>query len=401
MSAILIGATFRIRGYPSPTGRQVSPRPREMAISPVRIISTIPNGRTISSKASILSVVPVISTMSDLRVTSTTLPRKISTAWSTSARWEPSAPTLNSASSRATVPSGSRSRILITLTSLCSCLVTWSIGCSAPSSVSVMREMSSSSVGPTDSVSMLNPRRAKSPAMRVSTPGLFSTRIDSVCLRPVCSATDASSSSRLSSSFVPGSPISAHHVPRRRAGGDHGIDVLLRRHADVDEHRPLGGQRRAHVVDQRRLVREAQPGGPVGLGQLDEVRILAHVDMRVALVPEQLLPLADHAEVAVVHDEHLDGDALLGARRELLHVHLHRAVAGDADDGRVRAAHLRTHRGRQAEAHRPQATRGDPPARPLEVEVLGRPHLVLADVGRDDGVAAGGLVERLDHPLRA
>ena len=42
---------------------QVSPRPREIAISPVRIISMSPNGRTMRSKASIFSVVPVTSMM--------------------------------------------------------------------------------------------------------------------------------------------------------------------------------------------------------------------------------------------------------------------------------------------------------------------------------------------------
>ena len=49
---------------PAATRRaQVSPRPREMAISPVRIISMSPNGRTMRSKASTLSVVPVTSMM--------------------------------------------------------------------------------------------------------------------------------------------------------------------------------------------------------------------------------------------------------------------------------------------------------------------------------------------------
>ena len=95
----------------------------------------------------------------------------------------------------------------ITLTSLCSCLVTWSIGCIAPSRVSVMRESVSSSVGPTASVSMLNPRRANSPAILVRTPGLFSTRIERMCLRPVRTPADASSSSRVRGSLVPGSPM--------------------------------------------------------------------------------------------------------------------------------------------------------------------------------------------------
>ena len=61
----------------------------------------------------------------------------------------------------------------------------------------------------------------------------------------------------------------------------------------------------------------------------------------------------------------------------------------------------RAHRGGQAEAHRAQAARLDPAPRLGEVEVLRRPHLVLADVGREDAVAlVRGLVERLDEELR-
>ena len=61
--------------------------------------------------------------------------------------------------------------------SLCSCLVTWSTECIAPSNVSVMREYCSSSVGPTVSVSMLKPRRANRPAILVENkPGVL-TRI--------------------------------------------------------------------------------------------------------------------------------------------------------------------------------------------------------------------------------
>ena len=90
----------------------------------------------------------------------------------------------------------------------------------------------------------------------------------------------------------------------------------------------------------------------------------------------------------------------LGAGGELLGVHLDRAVARHADDRLVRAADLGPHGGGQAEAHRAQATGVDPAPRAGEVEVLRRPHLVLADVGGDDRVAAGRLVEGLDHVLR-
>ena len=157
---------------------------------------------------------PVISIVIDFFETSITLPRKMSVNCITCARDSESAETLKSASSRATHSSGSRSRILITFTSLCSCFVTWSIGCSAPSTVSVTRDSVGSSVGPTASVSMLKPRRANSPAMRVSTPGLFSTRIERMCLRPVWMPPAASRSARFRTSLVPGSPTAQPTMSR-------------------------------------------------------------------------------------------------------------------------------------------------------------------------------------------
>src|ERR1700731_4112668 len=178
---------------------------------------------------------------------------------------------------------------------------------------------------------MLKPRLANRPAIRVRTPDLFSTRIESTCLRPVRMFVDASSSSRLRGSLVPGSPMtvtsnrrpagssdwndrppgarlvmgmqtfpSPDHLARGRAGWDHRVGVLLARDAHVDEHRTVGGDRALDVVDERVLVGEAHAGDAVGLGELDEVGELSHVDVAVFAVPEQLLPLADHAEIAVV-----------------------------------------------------------------------------------------------------
>ena len=59
-------------------------------------------------------------------------------------------------------------------------------------------------------------------------------------------------------------------------------------------------------------------------------------------------------------------------------------------------AELHAHRRRQAEAHRAEAAGVDPAPRLVELVVLRRPHLVLADVGRDERVALGDLVELLD-----
>jgi len=77
---------------------------------------------------------------------------------------------------------GSSSKILITLISLLSCLVTCSKGSSSTATTMVIREMSWISVGPTASEWMLNPRRLNNPDTRASTPGLFSTRTDMVCV---------------------------------------------------------------------------------------------------------------------------------------------------------------------------------------------------------------------------
>src|SRR6266851_4494249 len=61
---------------------------------------------------------------------------------------------------------------------------------------------------------------------------------------------------------------------------------------------------------------------------------------------------------------------------------------------------LHAHRRGQAEAHRAEAAGIDPAARLVELVELRRPHLVLADVRSDEGLALGDLVELLQHELR-
>ena len=58
---------------------------------------------------------------------------------------------------------------------------------------------------------------------------------------------------------------------------------------------------------------------------------------------------------------------------------------------------LRADRGRQTETHRAHAAGRQPEARFPVVEVLRRPHLVLADAGRDDRLALGVPIDLLDH----
>src|SRR5215217_6156394 len=241
------------------------------------------------------------------------------------------------------------SRILITLTSLWSCLVTWSIGWTAPSTVSVIRETSGSSVGPTASVSMLNPRRLNRPAIRARTPGRFSTRIERTCLRPVSAPAAASRSSSLIRSGVPAS-ISANHVPSGGAGGDHREAVLILGDPDVEQDRSLLGQGLLHRALDLVLVLDHHPLHPEGLGELGPVGARAHLDRGIAAVPEELLPLANHAEVAVVHQEDLDRDLMADGGGELLAGHDQAAVAGETHHRVVGLGDLGADRAGQPEA---------------------------------------------------
>ena len=123
--------------------------------------------------------------------------------------------------------------------------------------------------------------------------------------------------------------------------------------------------------------------------------------MRIALAVQQLLPLAHHAHPLVVQDEDLDRQAVLNGRRHLLHGHLHAGVAADVDDQALRVGQLDAHGGGQAVAHGAEPPGGHPAVRLVEVEELGRPHLVLAHFGGDvDILVPGQGVEPLDGVLR-
>src|ERR1700729_1306808 len=200
--------------------------PRPIATMPDWTSSLIPNGSDTLISASSFSRLPVASTVITSSATSTTLARNRLTVSSTRDRLSASALTLTRISSRWTVAPGSSSTILSTLMSLFSCLVTCSSGCSSQLTTIVMREISSCSVGPTASESMLKLRRANSPAIRTKTPGLFSTSTDSVCLVIGTSPVGRQAARELD-------------VIVGRAGRDHGPDHGVLVHHEVQHHRPV------------------------------------------------------------------------------------------------------------------------------------------------------------------
>src|SRR3546814_5150452 len=73
----------------------------------------------------------------------------------------------------------------------------------------------------------------------------------------------------------------------------------------------------------------------------------------------------------------------------------------DADDEAVGVGELRADRGGKAIAHRAEPAAGQPAVGRRKAEMLRRPHLMLADLGRDDRVHAARRVEqRLHRALR-
>src|SRR5918912_43190 len=205
--------------------------PRPMATSPDCTISLMPYGSRSRSNASSLSGLPVASMVRVSGATSITFARNSSTVSRTWLRCARSARTLTSRSSRWTDCCGSSSTIFRTFTSLLSCLVTCSRGEESALTTIVMRETSGFSVSPTASESMLKPRREKRPETRASTPGLFSTSTDSVCLVIV------GSWSQLVVVEVRAHVPGEHDLVVAGAGRDHGPHHGVLADREVDDHR--------------------------------------------------------------------------------------------------------------------------------------------------------------------
>ena len=81
-------------------------------------------------------------------------------------------------------------------------------------------------------------------------------------------------------------------------------------------------------------------------------------------------------------------------------VHLKATVAVDGPDGSVRHGGLGPDCRRQREAHGSETAGVDPGVGLVELPVLRRVHLVLADAGGDDRALGSALVELLDAELR-
>ena len=83
-----------------------------------------------------------------------------------------------------------------------------------------------------------------------------------------------------------------------------------------------------------------------------------------------------------------------------LNHHLNGAVAGNAEDVFIGAGDFRANCRRITKSHGAEAAGIDPTARLVKGEILCDPHLVLADVRGNHGIAAGEFIKCFDDLLR-
>ena len=129
----------------------------------------------------------------------------------------------------------------------------------------------------------------------------------------------------------------------------------------------------------------------VGVGQLHVVGA-GHGNLFEVAVEKHLLPLANHAQVAVVEQGNLDGQLLLHGGHQFLQRHLETAVAGHRPHRGVGPAHLRAQSGGNLETHGTWQTQEE-----LEAELLKAliAHVDEIEDDRDErgfGASLGGVL---------
>ena len=114
---------------------------------------------------------------------------------------------------------------------------------------------------------------------------------------------------------------------------------------------------------------------------------------------KEALPLTDHAENGIVHNDDLDIDIIVCHCRKFLTVHHDTSVTRDEDNLFVRIGKFRPDRGGQTVAHRAETARGEEVTRFMAAEELCRPHLMLPHVRDADRIRWDNLTHAADELL--
>src|SRR5271156_1297350 len=178
----------------------------------------------------------------------------------------------------------------------------------------------------------------------------------------------------------------------------HGIDAGVTIDHDLEKGRSLESDELLdHARHVRFLIESYGIFEAVRHRRLDEILgMQALVAGAQAALVKQLLPLLNHAVAEVIEHDHLDRQIVSGDRLQLADIHADAGIAVDINNQTIALRELGADCRRQSEAHGAHAARGQPQPRTAEVEVLRRPHLVLADPRGDDGFALGEPVDFLD-----
>src|SRR5438046_147267 len=179
----------------------------------------------------------------------------------------------------------------------------------------------------------------------------------------------------------------ANHIAQGSARCNHGIYGIFLLDAEIDQHGFVRFARGAYDRHDFSALGDTFTADAEGIGERGKVR-RDQGSSDVALVVEELLPLADHAEIAVVDDSDLDVDLFLDDGSQFAHGHLESAVTHDDPDFGARFRELRADGGRKSKAHGAESARSNQRTGLIVMVILRFPHLMLADVGDDDGLAA-------------
>ena len=130
----------------------------------------------------------------------------------------------------------------------------------------------------------------------------------------------------------------------------------------------------------------SDPGRAIRFREFDEIGSV-NLDLRVVLLVEEVLPLPDHPEIAVVDDGNPDIEFFLDAGGEFVQRHLEATIADDRPDLQIGSTDLCPDRRWQPVAHGAKTTGCQPAIRMVEPEMLSGPHLVLSNVSGIDRFA--------------
>src|SRR3989338_5090436 len=196
---------------------------------------------------------------------------------------------------------------LMTSMTFPNCLRTCSMVASSPLTTTVSLESSGFSVSPTVRLSILNPLLVKRPTILARTPTLFSTRAVMTCLMSLLVGARCNV------------PLLCH--PSKSAFPDgildglacwyHGEDVFFLPNLEVNHHWTFYGHGLLKHWPYLLLAFHSKAFSSIGLGHLDKVWVALQMGLGVPFLVKEFLPLADHPQIAVIHDGYLHGELVV------------------------------------------------------------------------------------------